>query len=254
MNTIWSNSKLFLGLAILLVISGAVHRWTRGRRVLAFRPLAAPLSDIPPSLDTYNASRDLPMSAEILDVSGVDEFVHREYSDVETGRSIEMYIGYWGYENLGMGHGPDVCYPATGWQNDESPTTRTLSVLGRAGDSPKPVMALHRFFRTRPEGIERRAVGFIAVVDGRYCPSSRGTFLHRPSQSRRTGFLAHILVSTLVSDTDWESAELRIEGFMRELLPHAGECLFGADPDSNLATAPPDEVGSNVQATYGVTT
>ena len=243
MNMIWSNSKLFLGLAMLLVISGAVHRWSRGWCALAFRPLAAPLSDIPRSLGTYNARIDLPISPDIIKVAGVDEFVHREYSDVETGRLIDMYIGYWSYENLGTGHGPEVCYPAAGWHNDESPTTCTLSDPGRAGDSSKAVMALHRFFRIRPEGTERLAVGFMAMVDGRYCPSSRGTFLHRPSQSRETGFLAHILVSTSVSGTDWASAELRIEEFMRELLPHAGKCLFGTDPDSNLATVPPRRGG-----------
>ena len=52
----------------------------------------------------------------------------------------------------------------------------------------------------------------------------------------------------------WAAAELRIERFMQALLPHAGECLFGADPDSNLTTAPPDAVGFNVQATNDVTT
>ncbi len=240
MNWNWTTTKLLAGVVILLLGSGTLHRWVRLSRASAasvYRPLSVSLSNLPSHLSPYAHKRDLPLSAEVLQVAGVDSFVNREYVGPAAGELVQLYVGYWGHENLGMGHGPEVCYPAAGWQIDGAAKQRVLEFPGADGASTKAVIAVHHFTRTELQGVERRAVGFLAVVDGQFRAASRGMFMHRPPSSRDEGFLAHILVSTPVTDTDWPAADTRIVNFMDRLLPYVSRCLFGSTQGSDKSGA-----------------
>ncbi len=247
MNRNWTSTKLIAGAIVLLLATGVMHRWvrhSRGSASLAYRPLRAPLSNLPLHVGPYAQRREIPLSEGILRVAGVDRYVQREYVDVVSGKSVEFYVGYWGYQNLGMGHGPEVCYPAAGWQVEGKAqeralqfpraNTETTSETGLPGEA---VMALHHFVRTEALGLERVAVGFVAVVDGQFRPSSRGTFLHRPPDSQNGDFLAHIIVSTSLEGAEWSEPNRRIIDFMDRILPHVATCLFGREKDANAPGA-----------------
>ena len=231
MNWNRTTTKLLAGAVILLLGTGTLHRWvhvSRGSAASAFRPLCAPLSSLPSDLGPYAYRRDLPLSAEVLQVAGVDSFVHREYVGPAAGELVQLYVGYWGHENLGVGHGPEVCYPAAGWRIHGAVKQRVLRPPGASGARTEAIISVHHFTRTESQGIEQRAVGFLAAVDGQFRASSRGTFLHRPPNSQDEGFLAHVLVSTPVTGTDWQAAEIRVVDFMGQLLPHLTRCMFGS--------------------------
>lgn len=220
-----------IGLAFgLLLSAGVVHRWTHATRTeLAgiVRPLSAALSDIPSRLGRFNTTREITMDADVLRVANTDEYIQREYADRITGARMVLYVGYWGRENVGLGHGPEVCYPAHGWDAVGSPGTRGTS-FAPSEHAKQTVIAFHRFTRVEPIGVARRAVGFVAVLDGAFQISSRKSFWHRPGNRDGGGhYLAHIFVSTAVPDNDWETAESEILAFMDHALPHVWACLRG---------------------------
>ncbi|MBI4718564.1 MAG: exosortase-associated EpsI family protein [Planctomycetes bacterium] len=222
-----NRSLLVVALVVLLGV-GAVNRWVRVSRAgaaHALTPLALPLAEIPTEIGPYTA-RDIPLSSDVMRVAAVDSYVQREYLDGGTGRRIVLYVGYWGRENVGMGHGPEVCYPAAGWSVDAPPFDYALSFDDLAGPV-KAVLAFHRFFRAQPEGVARCAVGFVAVTSGEYRPSSRGVFFHQPGSSRPEGghYLAQVHISAYPDEGGWVAAEQDIVEFAAMILPHVARCL-----------------------------
>ncbi|UCE58150.1 MAG: exosortase-associated EpsI family protein [Phycisphaerales bacterium] len=219
-----THKAIVIGSAVVaLLCTGTLLRWVRESRAneaSVFTPLTIPLSELSTKIGTYDLARDMPLSANIVSAAAVDSFVQRQYVDPTTGKRMVVYVGYWGRENLGMGHGPEVCYPAVGWETWAAPTERTLKF--RTPDQPAPVSAaLHRFTRTEPEGVEKRAVGFLAVVSGDYRPTSQAVFWHLPGKLRSAGhYLAHVQVSCPVQHDMWNDAESDIVAFIEALLPH----------------------------------
>ncbi len=220
-----TNKTIVIGSAVVaLLFTGALLRWVRVSRAseaLVYTPPTIPLSELPARIGTYDLVKNVPLSANIVSAAAVDSFVQREYVDQMTSKRLLVYIGYWGRENRGMGHGPDICYPAVGWEIQAAPKERTLQFQGREQSSPA-VTALHRFTRTEPEGVEKRAVGFLAVVSGEYSPSSQRVFWHLPGKLRNSAghYLAHVQVSCPVRHDMWGDAESDIVTFIEALLPH----------------------------------
>jgi len=218
------------GLAVVLLVSTGVFlrlvRISRAAEAALYTPPARPLGDLPKQIAFFTYVQDVPMAATVLDVAGVDASIQRDYIDVVSGRHLLLYVGYWGRENQGLGHGPDVCYPAVGWTPAARPQERTLNIGGDSGVFSGGLV-LHRFTRAEPEGVEKRVVGFTAIVSGQYKGSSLEVFWHRPG--RLAGgpghYLAHVQVSCSVPDDAWEPAESDIVGFMEAFLPHLSECL-----------------------------
>ena len=184
--------------AICLLLLGGVAdrsmRTLRGVWTAAYTPLAAPLAELPTVIGSFVFDRDLPIDKTILDVANVDAFVHRNYVDRTDRKHIALYVGYWGRVNVGMGHGPDVCYAAVGWTPEAEPQKHVIQ-FSTANGPGAATFALHRFSRTDHESIERLAVAFSAVVDGRFQSSSRGEFWHKPPRLQSQDcppFLAHV--------------------------------------------------------------
>ena len=229
MNVTRVTSKAFIGSVILLLVAGGLHRWahlSRASMMSRFRPPVVPLSELPSQLGTYFLERNLALSVDILEVARVDSYIFRDYVDRSTGESVQLYCGYWGRENVGMGHGPEVCFPLAGWEAQMEPQQRLLRLSGGTHRATEVVTTIHHFARTEPEGVERLAVGFVAVFDGEFRTSSRGVFQHRPPHTSDTGFLAHIELITPVMPGAWEAADTRLSTFMEALLPHVSRCLF----------------------------
>ncbi len=223
------RGTMVIGSALVAVLlTGTLLRWVRVSRAteaMVYTPPARPLAELPKNIGRYRFFRDLPLASAALDVAGVDAFVQRDYVDPASGKHMLLYVGYWGRENQGMGHGPEVCYPAVGWNVETAATERTVRFRDTERSAPI-VMALHRFVRTEPEGLKKRAVGFLTAASGEYQPSSRRVFWHRPGRLHRGGhYLAHIQVSCPVVTDTWEQDESEIVAFMEALLPHLSEYL-----------------------------
>ena len=224
------NKTIAYGSAILLLVgAGTLLRWVRVSRAAeaaVYTPLVSPLRELPQQIGFYTFVRDVPVASSILDVAGVDASIQREYVDVVSGRHLSLYIGYWGRENQGMGHGPEICYPAVGWTSVRTPTDRTLSILGLNGQRSAGI-SVHRFTRTEPEGVERRIVGFTTIASGHISGSSLEMFWHRPGRlgGQPGHYLAQVQVSCTASDESWKGAESDIVGFLEAFLPHLIECL-----------------------------
>lgn len=219
-----------IGLTVAVVVSaGVLQRWvrvTRAGQALTHTPLQHPLSTIPSRIGSYVLERELPLEANVLRASNVDHYVNRVYADPTSGRQLLLYVGYWASEDAGMGHGPDVCYPAVGWRPEGEPAERIVR-FDYGPETIDATITLHRFSHAEPEGMERRCVGFSAVVNGAFFGSSRGMFWHRPSNAGRHGghYLAQVQVASAAPDGAWEAAESEIVAFIDLLLPHLAQCL-----------------------------
>ena len=194
-----SRRAIVIGTAfVALMCTGTLLRWVRVSRAaeaMVYTPPVKPLSELPEQIGRYRSAGDLPLATAVLDAAGVDCFVQRRYVDPASGKQMLLYVGYWGRENQGTGHGPEVCYPAVGWTVESPASQRTLN-FRPPGRSMPAAMALHRFIRTEPEGVQRRAVGFLTAASGEYATSSRGIFRHRPGRLHGAGhYLAQIHVS-----------------------------------------------------------
>lgn len=223
-----------LGVIALLALAGVAQRWVQAGRVQAaarVRPLSVPLSSLPQRFGSFSARRDFEMLPDVLRVSQVDSFLHREYREDGTDWPCILYIGYWGRPNTGLGHGPEVCYPATGWTAEGAPAEVELRASSAHAPTKTARVALHRFSRIEPEGVQRVVVGFVAVVEGRLQPSSRGTFMHGPPKSHEAAFVAHIQVMTSVQNAAWKDADERVIAFLRMSLPDIARILF-TDPET----------------------
>ncbi len=228
MKTAYRPALVVVLALVLLAVAGVTNRWVRASRAgsaLTFAPLERPLAEIPSDLGNYT-SRDVPLRDDVLQAAGVDEYIQREYVDADRGRRLLVYVGYWGRENTGLGHGPEVCYPAGGWRVDapvrEMPFPRVAGVL-----DDEARLSLHRFIRMEPEGISRCAVGFVAAMSGLLRPTSRGTYWHLPGHlyGENGHYLAQVHVTAFLSSGHWEPAERDIEEFMGLLIPELLACL-----------------------------
>lgn len=215
-------------LLLLLAVVGGASRWARSSRAAAaaaYTPPLAPLETIPMDIGGYRG-RDIPLRADVMQTAGVDTYIQREYVNPTTGKRVLLYIGYWGRENIGTGHGPEVCYPAAGWKIDSPAEEKPIPGV-IVGDGQTVRAGFFRFVRTEPEGIRRIAVGFVAVVSGQYQPSSRGVFWHRPGYLLPDGghFLAQVHVSAVPRADEWDAADADILEFMELALPLLAERL-----------------------------
>lgn len=219
-------------LGVMLIGAGTLSRMVRTSRAThasTVTPPSMPLADIPIALGPY-VGRDIPLDSDVLRAAKVDSFIHREYRDSMSGRSLVLYVGYWGRENVGMGHGPEVCYPAAGWHVDS--TVREMPLAFQARDHlVSAPMAMHRFVRTEALGIFRCAVGFLAAARGEFFASSRGMYWHAPGHKRPEGghYLAQIHVSAYPPSDGWEQAEADIQSFLRMMMPYVTQCMPGQE-------------------------
>lgn len=233
--------------ALALLSAGVLHRWvhvSRANSASAFSPLASALSDLPEAIGRFRAGQDIPLRSDVLATAAVDSYIQRSYVDSLTGRHIILYVGYWGSENVGLGHGPEICYPAAGWTETRSARRNKLTFDGPQATT-NTTFAMHRFYRADVTGIDEITVGFVAVASGEYLPSSRKAFQHRPGSGEpdEARYLAHVHVTSSVIDGAWEDTETIVQTFLQAVLPHLAECFPHSQDrhDSREAT----ELGGN---------
>ena len=218
-----ANAVLILTLAILIA-AGLLQRSLRETRACLARRCTLPvkpLAEMPSQVGPFTMVRYQPIAPDVLRVLDVDEFVHCEYVHRESGRRLGFYTGYWGRENVGMGHGPEVCYPMGGWTAVTPARKQLVTAPGTGGANGVPVLT-HRFERAEPPLARRLAVASTTILDGRLLFSSIGHYRHKPSD---VSFLSQLQVYTPIEWGSWEEAEAATRELLIHLLPHVAQCL-----------------------------
>jgi len=147
----------------LLVLSGLGYRILATRlEVVTDRPvkLSVPLSMIPESIGNWEG-KDVPISENIQQVAGNDDFLNRLYENQVTDQWANVYIAYTARPSTMLGHRPQVCYPANGWIRDNTEKSEVTSYAGT-----KIPCLIHRFHTPQPESQQIVVLNFY-VVNGK---------------------------------------------------------------------------------------
>jgi len=149
-----------IGLLTLLLLTGITAWWLSLRPVAASD--AATLRTLPAELAGWNAV-DIPMEQDVADMLRADANVQRAYIH-PLGFVVYVYVGYYGTARGGTPeHTPEMCYPAQGWQIDE---TGSVAIGGNGGFMARELVVekegerrlVHFWYRTQAKtGIQSTA-------------------------------------------------------------------------------------------------
>jgi len=108
----------FYACAALLLLLWAAHgrfvSWSDSRSRARATPLQRPLDTLPFSVGEWRGRpSDLP--DDVIRAAEADEFIYRTYYDAD-GRPVTLYITYYGGLYRNIPHGPETCYPMSGWK------------------------------------------------------------------------------------------------------------------------------------------
>lgn len=132
---------------VLLFITGMTYRHIDGtlRRVVKSPiNLPVPLKAFPYHIEDWEG-KDVPIPVAIQRVARNDDFVSRVYINQRTGKWVNLYIAFSARPRTMLGHRPQICYPASGWQHESTEHIRITRQSGLIA----PCL-LHRFSMPAP--------------------------------------------------------------------------------------------------------
>jgi hypothetical protein len=202
--------------AVLLSISALlVTGW--GHRALVARidhalgaevPPARPLSELPLRLDHW-AGRDVPIDPRVLEAAHFDDhYLNRIYRNDTGQKEAGVFLGYVGRPRTTLGHRPDICMAAHGW---EQTAQTALELKGADGDAIPAVLYEFR----RPDGLGPPLLILAThVINGRFVkdPAEFSRYNGRGANlfGERPGYLARLQVSIVQAGSrDSDIAALR---------------------------------------------
>src|SRR5205809_6350356 len=101
--------------ATVLVTLGATALLLRARNSTELIPPHQPLTSFPISFDGW-ASRDIPLTKDVLEVLGPGDFLMRDYRQGSDPSSVGLFIAYFPSQRSGDTiHSPKNCLPGSGW-------------------------------------------------------------------------------------------------------------------------------------------
>ncbi len=193
--------------------------------------LKKPLKELPLTLGDWEGN-DAPLDEAIVRVAGADEYVSRNYRNPRTGAVLRLYIPYYGNPRRLVGHYPDVCYRANGWEKE---MRREENIpRGDLGDSEGWPAELYHFKR----GSQKVSVVSMYIVAGQYTAdravAERNA--HRPITGKNRNYLSRVQIA--ISGYPPIDQVLQITGeFLSELLPVLETHLPSSEASRTLAPA-----------------
>lgn len=220
-------------LAVLLLISaGIAYRVPAQRiRILGEAPivLPVPLGDFPMEIGNW-VGTELPIGAttkEYMKDNFADDYFSRRYVDSVAKAWADVYVVYCSAKPGGiLGHRPNVCYPAHGWQHENTEKSRFTSRSGRQIDC-----LVHRFYKPPPE-YDRMVVLSFYILNGRTTAKESdfsGPFGRRPNIARNPSrYVAQVQISSALENSVQAAAE-EMTDLILDFLPDGNSKVEAAE-------------------------
>ena len=198
---VWLAGALAL---LLLVGSGVAYRAAASKLQQALNDpveLPRPLSEIPIGIEGWaGTDMELPQSIKnYMESNFADDYVRRQYVKQTATGSIwtSVYVVYCSSRPGGLlGHRPRVCFPANGWNHDETVSSEIVSRSGRRIEC-----LVHQFHKPAPVYGQIFVLSFY-VLNGQITLSEdefSGIFGRRPNISGNPArYVAQVQVSSVL--------------------------------------------------------
>lgn len=210
------KSSLTRAAVLCLMLGGTSVLLANARRTET--PVARTSFDsFPMTLQSWRATVDPPLSADILKVLGVDDYLSRIYYRREGG-AVGLYMGYYGSQRQGDTiHSPLNCLPGAGWE----PVKEDRLDIPNA-DGAGRTISVNRYIVQK--GLDRQLVLYWYQSHGRVVASeytSRAYLIHDAIRMNRTdGSLVRVIAPIPVgAEDDGAAAEQLAVEFVRVLFP-----------------------------------
>lgn len=198
--------------AILLLIStGLTYRLLASHLELLFdTPISppVPLNTLPIRLgDWVGTELAIPNTTkEYMEKNFADDFMSRRYVNSTTGAWADVYVVYCSTRPGGIiGHQPRVCYPANGWEHDNTERTQFTSNAGR-----QIPCLLHRFHKPAP-AYEQTVILNFYILNGQITTAENdfsSFWGRRPNISGDPArYVAQIQISSMLENSIREAAK-----------------------------------------------
>ncbi|HPD17265.1 MAG TPA: EpsI family protein [Planctomycetota bacterium] len=153
-------------------------------------PLRRPLAEFPLVLRGWTG-KDIPMEAEVARVAAADDYLNRQYRHIPTGELVAAYLAYYGTPRPRVGHHPEVCYPAFGWQKE----TQGVEMVGDSGvaNGRKWPVSIYRFRK----GPDRVTVVSCYIAGGQWTPDRDevDSLAHGSIEDARRQYFLRVMLS-----------------------------------------------------------
>jgi exosortase D (VPLPA-CTERM-specific) len=181
-------------------------------------PIARPLEGIPMEIGPWHGTRSA-MEQKFIDSLDLSDYIIADYSDAN-GREINFYVAYYETQSKGKSiHSPNTCLPGGGWRflkSEEKTVTLADGVT----------MPVNRVLMEK-DGV-RQVSYYWFPQRGRVLTSlvqlKMFTFWDALTRRRTDGALVR-LITPVYPDEDADSAERRIYGFTRLIVPVLNEYI-----------------------------
>jgi EpsI family protein len=204
-----SERKLLLGLAVALILTGAVSWYSYLGPTLKVDP--ASLAGLPHRLGPWSGA-DFPVDGGVERMLAADYNLQRVYTH-PVGDLVWLYVGYYGTERGGRPeHTPWVCYPSNGWKILRQSVVSTPGLADwRANELVIEKDGERRLVHFWYQSYRRTGMigGFDQAVD---------RVLGRLLEGRADGSLVR-LSTPVAGPSDDAAARSRLFAFSRDILP-----------------------------------
>jgi EpsI family protein len=202
--------------AIVLMAAAACFAITNKPEII---PIRRSLSEVPSQIGPWETASSSEMTADILDILGVDDYIDRVYAG--TAGQIGLYIGYYQSQRQGdTMHSPLNCLPGAGW----NPVKKSyLDVKTDAG-----TITINRILIQK--GLDRQIVLYWYQSHGRVVASEYWGKIYTVLDAIRTNRTDAALLRVIspvvnLEDAAEKAAEENAVAFVATLFPMLGQYL-----------------------------
>jgi len=228
----------YVVVVVVLLLLGGVYRiaMARIRPMMTRRiELPVPLSTFPVEIGLWTGE-DRPLTPEVEQVAGNDDYLSRVYTNGVTGESARIYVAYSARPRTMLGHQPDVCYVGGGWAHDE---TRPDEV--RLADGQVIPCLIHRFHKDEWSTVVLNYYVLNGVTtndEGRFA----GVGWRRPNiASDPAWYVAQVQVSGASEATVRKLATITAPLVLRHLPDREGKVVVAEDALPSTPTQTPSQ-------------
>lgn len=214
----------WLTMALLLLgASGLVRAWQDHQlAVIAETAETAPftLADLPRDLGRWKAlGPDETLDPQTLEIAGASDYVARSYTDERTGVVLSLLVVFGPAERI-VGHVPEVCFPATGYNPASAPSRRMIPL-----DSGPVEFRAASFVKGQGPTLDLQEAYYSFLHAGRWSPTTAET--RKLRRIRPATF--KVQVQRRIGEAESRDLNNPIESLLMSLLPELERRIAAAN-------------------------